>query len=178
MRSLIEHFFFSSRRLHTRLQGDWSSDVCSSDLPALAEQLLAACEPARTIVAYHARFERECIQRIAAGAPALAPRLARIAERLVDLLPIVREHVYHPAFGGSFSLKRVLPALVPGLGYDDLAIADGALASVALERLLWGGDAVSHAERGRLRADLQGYCARDTLGLSRLLERLRSLAEG
>src|SRR5256885_10821276 len=30
---LLEHFyFFSSRRRHTRLQGDWSSDVCSSDL--------------------------------------------------------------------------------------------------------------------------------------------------
>src|SRR5256885_5931328 len=28
----VEHFFFSSRRRHTRLQGDWSSDVCSSDL--------------------------------------------------------------------------------------------------------------------------------------------------
>src|SRR2546426_2560411 len=28
-------FFFSSRRRHTRLQGDWSSDVCSSDLEAL-----------------------------------------------------------------------------------------------------------------------------------------------
>src|SRR6266446_5856253 len=28
-------FFFSSRRRHTRLQGDWSSDVCSSDLRAL-----------------------------------------------------------------------------------------------------------------------------------------------
>jgi hypothetical protein len=96
----------------------------------------------------------------------------------VDLLPIVREHVYHPAFGGSFSLKRVLPALVPGLGYDDLAIGEGALASVALERLLWGGDAVGHAERIQLRADLMGYCARDTLGLARLLDRLRSLAQG
>src|SRR5256885_4164527 len=28
----IQTFFFSSRRRHTRLQGDWSSDVCSSDL--------------------------------------------------------------------------------------------------------------------------------------------------
>src|SRR5256885_6221246 len=28
----MEIFFFSSRRRHTRLQGDWSSDVCSSDL--------------------------------------------------------------------------------------------------------------------------------------------------
>src|SRR5256885_10788672 len=33
-------FFFSSRRRHTRLQGDWSSDVCSSDLvDALADGL-------------------------------------------------------------------------------------------------------------------------------------------
>src|SRR5256885_9577824 len=30
------HFFFSSRRRHTRLQGDWSSDVCSSDLTLAA----------------------------------------------------------------------------------------------------------------------------------------------
>src|SRR5688500_20073253 len=29
---LLPFFFFSSRRRHTRLQGDWSSDVCSSDL--------------------------------------------------------------------------------------------------------------------------------------------------
>src|SRR6266850_3688317 len=29
---LRRFFFFSSRRRHTRLQGDWSSDVCSSDL--------------------------------------------------------------------------------------------------------------------------------------------------
>src|SRR5256885_7883880 len=31
-RILSNFFFFSSRRRHTRLQGDWSSDVCSSDL--------------------------------------------------------------------------------------------------------------------------------------------------
>src|SRR2546426_9973669 len=30
-------FFFSSRRRHTRLQGDWSSDVCSSDLDIVTE---------------------------------------------------------------------------------------------------------------------------------------------
>src|SRR5256885_12742310 len=32
-----ELFFFSSRRRHTRLQGDWSSDVCSSDLFVFGE---------------------------------------------------------------------------------------------------------------------------------------------
>src|SRR5256885_8259901 len=33
MQNTAHVFFFSSRRRHTRLQGDWSSDVCSSDLP-------------------------------------------------------------------------------------------------------------------------------------------------
>src|SRR2546426_8277332 len=35
-------FFFSSRRRHTRLQGDWSSDVCSSDLTPPEQMLQTA----------------------------------------------------------------------------------------------------------------------------------------
>src|SRR2546426_11578762 len=50
-------FFFSSRRRHTRLQGDWSSDVCSSDLaiPALirahgeAERIMMAAQAEQAI---------------------------------------------------------------------------------------------------------------------------------
>src|SRR6266446_9628564 len=37
-------FFFSSRRRHTRLQGDWSSDVCSSDLALAADGKLSPTE--------------------------------------------------------------------------------------------------------------------------------------
>src|SRR5256885_3725468 len=37
--------FFSSRRRHTRLQGDWSSDVCSSDLGRLGRVVRVALEP-------------------------------------------------------------------------------------------------------------------------------------
>src|SRR5256885_7890882 len=50
-------FFFSSRRRHTRLQGDWSSDVCSSDLldgvtRTLTPDMTAICDAKRpTIVA-------------------------------------------------------------------------------------------------------------------------------
>src|ERR1039457_7567224 len=38
-------FFFSSRRRHTRLQGDWSSDVCSSDLPHPEEKAIVEAAP-------------------------------------------------------------------------------------------------------------------------------------
>src|SRR5205807_695030 len=64
---VLASFFFSSRRRHTRLQGDWSSDVCSSDLqPQLAWQRfhptaqLASCQggptwvPTATELLWHA----------------------------------------------------------------------------------------------------------------------------
>src|SRR5256885_4271898 len=41
-------FFFSSRRRHTRLQGDWSSDVCSSDLSAAIHALRRVDRSVRT----------------------------------------------------------------------------------------------------------------------------------
>src|SRR5256885_10344458 len=56
---LVRVFFFSSRRRHTRLQGDWSSDVCSSDLRGddarpLARPLpLEAGERAPELIAAH-----------------------------------------------------------------------------------------------------------------------------
>src|SRR5436189_608799 len=40
--AFIYLFFFSSRRRHTRYIGDWSSDVCSSDLPSRAGRHLKA----------------------------------------------------------------------------------------------------------------------------------------
>src|SRR5688500_20404466 len=40
------YFFFSSRRRHTRLQGDWSSDVCSSDLRFVEAELSALLQAA------------------------------------------------------------------------------------------------------------------------------------
>src|ERR1039457_1750294 len=45
--AMLSFFFFSSRRRHTRLQGDWSSDVCSSDLEEVyrifREHMLDCC---------------------------------------------------------------------------------------------------------------------------------------
>jgi len=64
--------------------------------------------------------------------------------RLFDLLPVVREHCYHPEFHGSFSIKAVLPALVPTANYDDLAISDGASASVAFEEIVNPSVSESH----------------------------------
>ncbi len=156
---------------------DWLAEGSGDPRPALAERLLAACEGARAVVTYGS-FDRDRIRDLTAALPHLAGRLEALAARVVDLLPVVRNHVYHPDFGGRFSLKRVLPALVPEASYAELTIAEGQAASLALGALLFHGDAMEPPERARLRADLLAYCHQDTWGLVRLLERLRGLAEG
>jgi hypothetical protein len=68
----------------------------------------------------------------------------------------------HPDFLGSFSLKEVLPALVPELTYDDLVIVDGLVASVEIARLLFVAGKIPKEEHDRVRQDLLNYCERDT----------------
>ncbi len=156
---------------------DWLAQGPGDPRPALAERLLAVCAGARAVVTYGS-FDRDRIRELAAALPQLTAPLEALATRVVDLLPVVRNHVYHPDFGGSFSLKRVLPALVPEMSYRGLAIAEGGTASLELGRLLFHGDEMEPEERTRLREDLLAYCRQDTWGLVRLLERLRGLAEG
>jgi hypothetical protein len=155
---------------------EWLADGPEDPRPTLAERLIRACEGTQTVVAYNAGFERRRIEQMAEALPALAAPLRSIVDRLVDLLPVIRNHVYHPDFNGSFSLKSVLPALVPELRYDDLAIADGATASLELERLLFNSESLELGARGRLQIDLLRYCHQDTFGLIKLLKRLEALA--
>jgi len=142
----------------------------------LARHLLAATQGARTVLAWNASFESQRIIELAKALPQLSRPLRDLAGRMHDLLPIVRNHVYHPDFRGRFSLKAVGPALVPDLGYTGLSIADGATASVTLETYLLHPERLSPQERTDLRTALLAYCERDTLLLVKIFELLRRLA--
>lgn len=154
----------------------WLAEGAGDPRPALAEALVRALRGARTILAYNAGFEIGCIEDLRARVPELDKELGRAQRRVRDLLPIVREHVYHPDFGGSFSLKRVAPALVPELSYEGLAIGDGGTASVELERLLLRGSEMTEAERRELRRALLEYCRVDTLAMVEIVEKLSDTA--
>jgi Domain of unknown function(DUF2779) len=153
----------------------WLAEGPEDPRPALAQAVVAACAGARRVVAYYASFERECIRQLREAVPPLAKELERIERRLVDLLPAVRRYVYHPDFGGSFSIKKTLPALVPGLSYDDLVIRDGETATAELVRLLFAGDRLAPREQAELRQALLSYCERDSWAMVQMLKRLRSL---
>lgn len=135
---------------------------------AFAETLLEALDDEPGPIAVYSGFEAQQLKALAKSLPEFADRLNGAIARLIDLLPIVRANVAHPAFMGSFSIKSVAPVLAPGITYDDLdEIRDGEQASGALYCLATGRikaiDQVS-----RLRSALEQYCARDTEALAAL----------
>jgi len=159
----IEHFEFLA------------DDHADPRLPFL-ESLCEVIQGAATIVVYYQKFESGRLAELAEWFPQYEKRIARAQARLWDLLPIIRDNVYHPAFQGSFSLKRVLPALVPEMSYESMEVSDGAEAGVAWEKMLTCED----AERKDLRSSLLAYCGQDTFAMVRLLNvlRLRANVQG
>jgi predicted RecB family nuclease len=123
-----------------------------------------------SIVVY-AAFESQRLSELAAWMPEFAEPIKRIQSRLWDLLPVIRNHVYHPAFAGSYSLKAVLPALVPAMTYEGMAVANGQDAGLAWESLVRGN--LDQFELDKTRKALLDYCGKDTLALVRLLAALR-----
>jgi predicted RecB family nuclease len=153
---------------------EWIADGTGDPRPALAAALVHACRGRGTVFAYSASFERGCIDGLIAAVPALADELRAIRDRIEDLHPIVRDHVYHPAFGGRFSLKSVHPALTGRDMYCQMAISDGESAMDAHETLMTG--TISSSKRTRLRRALLRYCAADTRALVEIRRRLLRLA--
>jgi predicted RecB family nuclease len=127
-----------------------------------------------SILVYSA-FESQRLSDLAAWLPEFAGRIEKIQRRLWDLLPVVRNHVYHPRLAGSFSLKYVLPALVPDMTYAGMEVSDGTDAGLAWESLIRGG--LDETERDKVRKALLDYCGQDTLAMVRLVEALRLFAQ-
>ncbi len=167
-------FLFS---VHTEREGappghvDYLHEGSDDPRPALAGRLIEALGRSGSVCTYSG-YEGRVLRELAAALPERAAALRAIEARLFDLLPPVRDSYYHPAFRGSFSIKNVLPALVPGMGYADLPIADGQTAAVRYVRALATDDP---QERRRIFDDLRAYCARDTLALSELCKSLTTL---
>ena len=130
--------------------------------PQVAKALADALDGAQTILAWHASVEKRCLTSLAQASPEHAPALLEARDKTQDLLVVVKNHLYHPDFRGSFSIKNVVPALLPEMAYDKLEIADGQAASARLEELLCRSEALSTSDGNALRAQLCAYCEHDT----------------
>jgi hypothetical protein len=151
---------------------DYLADATRDCQRELAQKLIEHLGPAGSIMVYSG-FERTRIKALQNRFPDLHDPLQAILDRLVDLLPIISGHVYHPDFHGSFSIKTVLPALVPEMSYADLEIRNGDCAVARFARM--ARREITGPDIDITRAQLLRYCERDTLAMVRLHQKLTEL---
>ena len=181
---------FSETRPYQALPVQWSNHIeqstgelrheeflhndMSDPREVLATSLLESLGERGSICVY-SPYERSILEQLAAALPSLRPALSLIVSRLWDLFPIIRDHYYHPGFGGSYSIKSVLPAIVPSLAYDDLAIQGGGHAASQYYHMVFVE--TDWVERATIQEALLRYCARDTLAMVELRRTLMEKAQ-
>ncbi|MHB1025133.1 MAG: DUF2779 domain-containing protein [Desulfobacteria bacterium] len=139
----------------------------------IAERLVTEIPFGACVIAYSMGFEKRVLRELGESIPMLRKRLNAITVGMIDLMePFKRRDIYDWRMNGSYSLKSVLPVLVPEMTYKGLEISDGAMASEAYFTMETISDP---AELSRLRKALLEYCKQDTLGLVRLLEKMRAM---
>jgi len=139
----------------------------------LAERLLAAIPTNACVLTYNQAFEKGVLRELAKLFPDLAEAIEARVTNVRDLmLPFKKRHVYRWPMRGSYSIKEVLPALVPELSYAELEVADGMAAMQAYRDMcaLEPGE-----ELERLRAAMLEYCQLDTLAMVRILVNLEEI---
>jgi hypothetical protein len=135
--------------------------------------LLAAIPEDSCILIWNVAFESKILRALAQEFPQHQERIDVIIDNMVDLMsPFRSKNIYHWQFDGSYSLKYVLPALVPELSYDSLTINNGSMASDAWLTMRESEDA---DEIERLRRGLLEYCHLDTLAMVKILEKMKAM---
>lgn len=139
--------------------------------PGLVEFLRKHVADRGSVIAYNKSYEGNMVKGMAAmqreGSQA-EKDLLEIEKRLWDLADPFKQALWaDPRFEGSWSIKKVLPVLVPDMTYDGLAIAEGTAAMRAYTRLMT--ETLSATERAQLMEDLRAYCGQDTMAMVRIL---------
>ena len=168
-------FQWSDHVLHedgTLEHHEWLCDGDRDARQEFAESLIDVLGTSGSVVHYSS-FEKTRLNELIGSLPILADQLQSIVNRLWDLLPVIRDHIYHPGFFGSFSLKAILPVLIPEMSYDDLDVQEGAAAQIAYTEMIDAG--TSPERKAELRRQLLEYCKQDTLAMVRLHERCLEL---
>jgi hypothetical protein len=151
----IEHFYFLAEQ---------GVDPRKSFL----DNLLKHTETGGTILVYDALMERNVLNGLKKDFPEYTAAIDARLQRLMDLmLPFQQRAFYHPAMKNSYSIKNLLPALVPNLRYSDLNISSGSIAMIAFEHLQTETDLFKIIET---REELLEYCKLDTLTMVKIFE--------
>ncbi|MEA3479781.1 MAG: DUF2779 domain-containing protein [Bacteroidota bacterium] len=146
---------------------EYLGDPTTDPRPGLIEKMLDSIGKTGDIIVYNLGFEKSRIKEMARDFPDNREELLNLTLRLKDLMLLFqRKHYYTPAMMGSYSIKKVLPALVPEFSYDDLEIGEGGLASRAYFQMVKG----KSDDIDKTRKNLLEYCKMDTLGMVEIMK--------
>ncbi len=155
--------------LHFEFLADASGDP---RIPFI-EKLLKDIGKKGDIVVYNKPFESTRLKELARDFPVYADRIEAVLLRIKDLMiPFRQKQYYTPEMNGSYSIKAVLPALVPEMSYSTLEIGEGGTASRAFESLYFEEDGT---RKNEIRRHLLEYCGTDTLAMVKIYEVLNKL---
>jgi hypothetical protein len=156
---------------HMELLADHSDPHFLKDLVV---ELIKDCGTKGNVLVFNKSFEKPRTEELMRMFPEHAGALQSIIDRMVDLaVPFQSKWYYTPDMMGSYSIKKVLPALTD-IDYKDLDIQEGGTASSTFMQMVQGtfsGDIASK------RTALIKYCERDTWAMVKVLEKLYEVVE-
>lgn len=135
---------------------EYLAEPCKDPRRELAEKLLSEIPENACVLTYNQTFEKGVLKDLTTAFPDLADNINKRIDNIRDLMvPFRKRDVYRWQMHGSYSIKEVLPALVPELSYKNLDISDGLMAMRIYHEMCNMVDPTKVAE---LRNGLLEYC--------------------
>lgn len=140
----------------------------------IIDNLIKDCGEHGDIIVYNLDFESSRIKEMMKAFPNKSEALSKINSRLKDLMiPFQNKWYYSPDLQGSYSIKKVLPSLVPELSYKNLNIGEGGTASNFFSQMIKGD---FNGNVNQTRQDLLEYCKLDTIAMVEIIRKLKEIS--
>ena len=129
--------------------------------------------PKKSCIITYTDFETKRLRDLAEWFPEYKKRIESLIENIRDLsLPFKKMDYYNWQMNGSYSIKEVLPVLVPDMSYKGMAISNGGMAIDAYFAICRSKD---QKEMESIRRNLLEYCKLDTLAMVKILDSLKKM---
>ena len=126
-----------------------------------------------SIIVWYESFEKGRNKELSELHPEASEFFMNMNERIFDLMKVFTQYYADPKFGGSFSIKNVLPVLLPALSYKSLEIQNGTMALSEWEKMVRGN--MTPEYRAQVRENLLRYCELDTRAMVELYQALQKM---
>ena len=145
-------------------------------IPNFINELKQHLDDEGSIVVWNQSFEATVNRRIGEIHPEFKNFCLHMNKRMFDLMQIFKNQYYDdPKFKGSYSIKYILPALIPEVSYADLDVSEGASAMTKWKTLVYNKTTqLTPEDKQKLIASLLTYCKQDTFAMVKIYEYLRN----